>query len=249
MGSPRPAGIDPARGGGESGGTGPPPHGQAAKQPGWRSAGPGPHRCGRAGRHLARRRVMAGRAAGHADGRPGGCGASQRRDLERRHCRSFSCLVDDGGGSTVVAVRSPMCEQRVVGDQHAIGVKVASTRPACRLRVVGGSPCPTEHMHFEYTTSSCKVPAKERHTDARTSPPPLQTDRCAQPRARIARTYSTSITKAVPRVSSLDCSITPRDAVSRHSPIPAVDSMRRGWSGVAVAREAHRCRERAAWPG
>jgi len=54
---------------------------------------------------------------------------------------------------------------------------------------------------------------------------------------------------AVPRAFSLNSSITQRDTASRHGPVPTVDSMRRGWPGIAVGQAARRCHERVAWAG
>src|SRR5262249_60609169 len=91
----------------------------------------------------------------------------------------------------------------VPANQPPMGVKVPPTGPGSRLRVVDGSPHPAEHPQLnrshvrEYTASSHEVPTNERRTDARTSPPTQQTDRYAQPRAPIARTYSPSITAAL----------------------------------------------------
>ena len=70
---------------------------------------------------------------------------------------------------------SPMGGQRVPGDQHGIRVNIAATGPGYRLRVVDGSPYSAEHMHFEYTASSYKVPPRNAAEIARTSPPSRQT--------------------------------------------------------------------------
>jgi len=45
----------------------------------------------------------------------------------------------------------------VAPGQHAISVKVAVTGPGYRLRVVGGSPCSTQHTAPEYSASGSKV--------------------------------------------------------------------------------------------
>jgi hypothetical protein len=49
--------------------------------------------------------------------------------------------------------------QRVPGDQHPIGVKVAATGPGYRLRVVDSTSLNRAHPP-EYTASSRKVPTK-----------------------------------------------------------------------------------------
>jgi len=50
-------------------------------------------------------------------------------------------------------------------------------------------------------------------------------------------------------VFSLNSSIIQRDAASRRGPVPTIDSMRRGWPGVAVGQFARRCHQRVAWAG
>jgi len=43
---------------------------------------------------------------------------------------------------------SPVRAQRVPGDQHGIGVKVAGTGPGYSLRVVDSSPCSRGYTHL-----------------------------------------------------------------------------------------------------
>jgi len=52
--------------------------------------------------------------------------------------------------------------------------------------------------------------------------------------------------KAARRAFSVTFSITQRDATYRHSPVLAVDSVRRDWSGAPSERGARRCCERTA---
>jgi hypothetical protein len=51
----------------------------------------------------------------------------------------------------------PVCAQRVPGDQHGIGVKVAVAGTGYRLRVVDGSPHSNGRTHPEYTAGGRRV--------------------------------------------------------------------------------------------
>jgi len=50
--------------------------------------------------------------------------------------------------------------QRVPGDQHRKGVKVTTTGPGYRLRVVDGSPRSTEHTHLNTPPATAGFPPR-----------------------------------------------------------------------------------------
>ena len=61
---------------------------------------------------------------------------------------------------------SPVCAQRIPGDQHGIRVKVAATGPGYRLPVVDDTPHSTGAHAPEYTTNGPRVLAKGKRGTA-----------------------------------------------------------------------------------